>query len=97
MRIKARTWSLLGITIITVLEATAFVRTPALADSPSAGFCGALVQGKDAWYHNCTAKTVKKQDDLWFAFGQCKTIPPGAIVHWHDSVFNIRGIINCTS
>lgn len=94
MRIKARTWSLFGITFIAVLEATAFVSTSALADSPSSGFCGALVQGKDAWYHNCTSKTVRKQDNLWLAWGTCKTIRPGATVHWHD-LFNIRGIINC--
>lgn len=95
MRIKARMLSLLGLTFITVLEASAFVRPMAFADSPGAGYCGALVQGKDAWYHNCTSRTVRKQDDLWLAWGTCKTIPPQATVHWHD-LFPIRGIINCT-
>lgn len=78
---------------ITVLESSIFVR-PSIADSPSQGFCGALVQGRDAWYHNCTATTVRKRSNLWVAWGKCETIPPGGLAHWHD-LFNIRGVIDC--
>ena len=67
--------------------------TAAMAE-PS-GFCGALVQGHDAWYHNCGSRTVRRAADKVFAFDDCRSIAPGATTHWRDPVANIRRVYAC--
>jgi invasion protein IalB len=66
--------------------------TPAQAEP--GGFCGALVQGHDAWYRNCTSLKVWRAADQ-VLFDTCVEFRPYTEYHWHDSLFNIRGIYTC--
>ncbi|MET0414858.1 MAG: hypothetical protein ABW022_02405 [Actinoplanes sp.] len=67
---------------------------PAAAEPPA--LCGGFISsdGHDAWWRNCTSRTVKKAA-VKGGKDWCGSIPPGQTMYWHLPIFKFSGFRDC--